>query len=192
MNSRNIHKVKKTINGRKLHMDVLDDGEFTTVNPECYDNLTGGKKYSVKDLVLLLLGVDAEIPLKKLLLMREAFLFEKELSYELKLNFEPLQFVPYKFGPYSKLLDETLDSMDDLLTIEYSSGKQEIKLNEKGKAEAEKLIATIQDYKIKKIKFIRIGWDQLGNKGILKRVYTDYPVYTANSEIKDDVLGDRQ
>ena len=36
----------------------------------------------------------------------------------------------------------------------------------------------------------RIGWDQWGNRGILKRVYTDYPIYTANSEIKDDILGD--
>ena len=191
MNSKNIRKVKKNIGGRVIQMEVCDDGEFTTVNPKCYDKLTKGKKYSVKEMILLLLGVDAEIPLKKLLLMKEAFLFEKELSYELELNFDSLQFVPYKFGPYSKILDETLDSMDDLLTIEYSAGKYEIKLNEKGKMEAEKLIETLPDDKVNKIKFTRIGWDQWGNKGILKRVYTDYPVYTVNSEIKDDVLGDR-
>ena len=190
MNSKNIRKVKKNIGGRVIQMEVCDDGEFTTVNPKCYDKLTRGKKYSVKEMILLLLGVDAEIPLKKLLLMKEAFLFEKELSYELELNFDSLQFVPYKFGPYSKILDETLDSMDDLLTIEYSAGKYEIKLNEKGKMEAEKLIETLPDDKVNKIKFTRIGWDQWGNKGILKRVYTDYPVYTVNSEIKDDVLGD--
>ncbi len=190
MNSKNIRKVKKNIGGRVIQMEVCDDGEFTTVNPKCYDKLTKGKKYSVKEMILLLLGVDAEIPLKKLLLMKEAFLFEKELSYELELNFDSLQFVPYKFGPYSKILDETLDSMDDLLTIEYSAGKYDIKLNEKGKMEAEKLIETLPDDKVNKIKFTRIGWDQWGNKGILKRVYTDYPVYTVNSEIKDDVLGD--
>lgn len=190
MNSNNIRKVKKNIGGRVIQMEVCDDGEFTTVNPKCYDKLTKGKKYSVKEMILLLLGVDAEIPLKKLLLMKEAFLFEKELSYELELNFDSLQFVPYKFGPYSKILDETLDSMDDLLIIEYSAGKYEIKLNEKGKMEAEKLIETLPGDKVNKIKFTRIGWDQWGNKGILKRVYTDYPVYTVNSEIKDDVLGD--
>lgn len=190
MNSKNIRKVKKNINGQEILMEVCDDGEFTTVNPKCYDKLTKGRKYSVKEMVLLLLGVDADIPLKKLLLMKEAFLFEKELSYELDLNFESLQFVPYKYGPYSEILDETLDSMGDLLTVEYSSGKYEIKLNEKGKIEAEKLIETLPDNKINKIKFTRIGWDQWGNKGILKRVYTDYPVYIVNSEIKDDVLGD--
>lgn len=184
MDSRNILRVKKNIGGRKIRMEVLNDGEFTTVNPKCYDKLTEGKTYSVKDMILLLLGVGAEIPLKKLLLMREAFLFEKELSYELGLNFESLKFVPYRFGPCSKLLDETLDSMDDLLTVEYSSGKYEIKLNEKGKTEAEKLIETILTDKIIKIRFIRIGWDQLGNKGILKRICTDYPVYVINSEIR--------
>ena len=190
MNSKNIRKVKKNINGREIHMEVCEDGEFTTVNPKCYDKLTEGRRYSVKEMILLLLGVDEEIPLKKLLLMKEAFLFEKELSYELDLNFESLQFIPYKFGPYSKILDETLDLMDDLLTVEYSSGKYEIKLNEKGKAEARKVIETLPDDKISKIRFTRIGWDQWGNKGILKRVYTDYPIYTVNSEIKDDVLGD--
>ena len=190
MNSKNIRKVKKNINGREIHMEVCEDGEFTTVNPKCYDKLTEGRRYSVKEMILLLLGVDEEIPLKKLLLMKEAFLFEKELSYKLDLNFESLQFIPYKFGPYSKILDETLDLMDDLLTVEYSSGKYEIKLNEKGKEEARKVIETLPDDKISKIRFTRIGWDQWGNKGILKRVYTDYPIYTVNSEIKDDVLGD--
>ena len=190
MDSKNIRKVKKNINGREIHMEVRDDGGFTTVNPKCYDNLIKGRKYSVREMVLLLLGVDAEIPLKKLLLMKEAFLFEKELSYDLELSFESLQFIPYKFGPYSKILDETLDSMEELLTIEYSAGKYEIRLNEKGKIEAEKLIETLPEDKIDRIRFTRIGWDQWGNKGILKRVYTDYPIYTVNSRIKDDVLGD--
>ena len=56
-------------------------------------------------MLLLLLGVDAEVPLKKILLMKEAFLFEKELSYDLDLNFDSLKFVPYKYGSYSMLLD---------------------------------------------------------------------------------------
>ena len=190
MDSNNIRKVKKNIGGREIQMEVCDEGEFTTVNPEYYDKLTRGKRYSVKEMILLLLGVDADIPLKKVLLMKEAFLFEKELSYELDLNFESLQFVPYKFGPYSNILDETLDSMGNLLTIEYSAGKHEIKLNDNGKLEAEKLMETIPDDKINKIKFTRIGWDQLGNRGILKRLHIDYPVYIVNSKIRDDVLVD--
>ena len=190
MNSKNIRKVKKNVGGRVIQMEVCDDGEFTTVNPKCYDKLTKGKKYLVKEMILLLLGVDAEIPLKKLLLMKESFLFEKELSYELELNFDSLQFVPYKFGPYSKIFDETLDSMDDLLKVEYSAGKYEIKLNVKGKMEAEKLIETLPEDKVNKIKFTRIGWDQWGNKGILKRICTDYPAYTVNPEIENSVLGD--
>lgn len=191
MNSKNIRVIKKNINGREIRIEVCDEGEFTTVNPKCYDNLYEGKKYSIKDMLLLLLGVDYDVPLKKILLMKEAFLFEKELSYELGLNFDSLKFIPYKYGPYSKLLDDTLREMDDLLIIDNSSRKHEIILNEKGKKEAEKLINTLSPEKINKIRFSRIGWDQWGNRGILKRVYTDYPVYIVNSEIKDDVLGDK-
>lgn len=190
MNSKNIHKEKKYINGKEVYIEVCEDGEFTTVNPKCYDNLFGvGEKHSIKELLLLLLGVDPEIPLKQTLLMKEAFLFEKELSFELNLIFEPLNYVPYKFGPYSKTLDDTIDSMHDLLDISVSSNKKEIKLNEKGKREALKFINSLPKDKVKKLKMKRIGWDQWGNKGILKRVYTDYPVYTARSEIKDEVLG---
>lgn len=190
MNSNNIHKVKTTINHKEVYIEVCDEGEFTTVNPKCYNKLTGGnEKYSLKELLLLLLGVDPEIPLKQLLLMKEAFLFEKEVSYELNLSFKPLNYIPYKYGPYSKLLDETIESMGDLLEISASTNKREIRLSEKGKIEAERFINSLPKDKVDKLRLKRIGWDQLGNRGILKRVYFDYPVYTANSEIKDDVLG---
>ena len=99
MDSKNIRNIKRNVNGREILMEVCDEGEFTTVNPKCYDNLTGDEKYSIKDMLLLLLGVDSEIPLKKVLLMKEAFLFEKELSYELDLTFDSLKFIPYKYGP---------------------------------------------------------------------------------------------
>ena len=96
--------------------------------------------------------------------MKEAFLFEKELSYELDLTFDSLKFIPYKYGPYSRLLDDTLDEMSDLLIIDNSSRKYEIKLNDEGKRQAEKLIETLPVEKVNKIRFTRIGWDQWGNK----------------------------
>lgn len=102
----NTWTVKKNIGGCKIQMEVCDEGEFTTVNPECYNNLTGSKKYSIRDMLLFLLGVDREVPLKKILLVREAFVFEKELVYDLNLSFEPLKFKPYKYGPNSRLLDD--------------------------------------------------------------------------------------
>lgn len=188
MDSNNIHKIKTTINNKEICIEVCEEGEFTTVNPKCYDKLTGNNKYSIEQLLLLLLGVDPEIPLKQILLMKEAFLFEKELSYELDLSFKSLNYIPYKYGPYSKLLDETIKTMDDLLEISFSSNKREIKLSEKGKIKAEEFINSLPEDKVNILRLKRIGWDQLGNKGILKRVYSDYPVYTVNSEIKDDVL----
>lgn len=190
MTSDTIRKIKKTINGEEIYIEVRDENGFTTVNPKCYSHLNGiGKKFSVKEAILLLLGVDPEIPLKKTLLMKESFLFEKELSHELKLNLESFQFVPYRYGPYSRKLEDTLDSMDGLIVISRGN-KKEVTLTEEGKKEAQKLLDSLSPLIVNKLKFKRIGWDQWGNRGILKRVYTDYPIFTVNSEIKDDVLGE--
>lgn len=190
MTSEAIRKIKKNINGEEIYIEVRDENGFTTVNPKCYSHLNGvGRKFSVKEALLLLLGVDPEIPLKKTLLMKESFLFEKELSHELKLNLESFQFAPYKYGPYSKKLDVTLDSMDGLIIIS-GGNKKEVTLTDDGKREAQRLLALLPQSTIEKLKFKRIGWDQWGNRGILKRVYTDYPIFTVKSEIKDDVLGE--
>ena len=123
-----IRKIKKNINGQDIYIEVRDENGFTTVNPKCYSHLNGvGKKFSVKEAILLLLGVDPEIPLKMTLLMKESFLFEKELSHELNLNLESFQFVPYRYGPYSRKLEDTLNSMDGLIVIS-SVNKKEITL----------------------------------------------------------------
>lgn len=190
MTSDTIRKIKKNINGEEIYIEVRDENGFTTVNPKCYSHLNGvGRKFSVKESILLLLGVDPEIPLKMTLLMKESFLFEKELSYELKLNLESFQFVPYKYGPYSRKLEDTLDSMDGLIVIS-NGNKNEVTLTDEGKKEAQKLLDSLSQSTIEKLKFKRLGWDQWGTRGILKRVYTDYPIYIVKSEIKDEILGD--
>lgn len=191
MTSEAIRKIKKNINGEEIYIEVLDEENgFTTVNPKCYSHLEGvGRKFSVKDSLLLLLGVDPDIPLKKTLLMKESFLFEKELSHELNLNLESFQFFPYRFGPYSNLIDDALNSMEGLIIIGRGN-KKEITLTAEGKREAQKLLDSLSSSTVESLRFKRIGWDQFGNKGILKRVYTDYPIFTVKSEIKDEVLGE--
>ena len=189
MTSNDVRKIKKNINGEEIYIEVRDENGFTTVNPKCYSHLNGvGRKFSVKEALLLLLGVDPEVPLKKLLLMKESFLFEKELSHELNLNLESFQFIPYRYGPYSRLLDDTLDSMDRLISIS-GGNKKEVLLTEEGIKEAQKLLDSLPSSTVNKLRFKRLGWDQWGTRGILKRVYTDYPIYTVKSEIKNEVLG---
>lgn len=191
MASNDIRKIKKRINGENIYIEVCDEENgFTTVNPKCYSHLNGvGRKFSVKESILLLLGVDPEIPLKMTLLMKELFLFEKELSYKLKLNIESFQFVPYRYGPYSRKLEDTLHSMDGLIVIS-NGNKKEVTLTDDGKKEAQNLLDSLSPSTIEKLKFKRLGWDQWGTRGILKRVYTDYPIYIVKSEIKDEVLGE--
>lgn len=179
MTPKNTHKIKKQVNGEEFNLEVMNEGGFLTVNPKHYDNLNGtGEKYSVEEMVLLLLGVDNEVPIKHTILMKEAFLFEKELSYELNIKFEPLHYTPSKNGAYSEILDKTLKQMKELLTISTSTRKKEIKLNKKGKKHATQLIKTLPKNKINKIKLKRIGWDQYGTQGIQHRIHIDYPLYT--------------
>lgn len=188
MTSEAIRKIKKNINGEEIYIEVRDENGVTTVNPKCYSHLNGvGRKFSVKEALLLLLGVDPKIPLKRILLMKELFLFEKELAHKLKLNLESFQFEPYKYGPYSRKLDDVLNSMDGLIFIS-KGNKKEITLTEEGIKEAQKLLDSLPPSTVEQLKFKRLGWDQWGTKGILKRVYTDYPIFTVKSEIKDEVL----
>ncbi|WP_458456517.1 hypothetical protein [Methanobrevibacter sp.] len=45
MTSDTIHKIKKTINGEEIYIEVRDENGFTTVNPKYYSHLNGiGKK----------------------------------------------------------------------------------------------------------------------------------------------------
>ena len=52
--------------------------------------------------------------------MKVAFLFEKELSHDLNLKFEPLHYVPYKYGHYNEILDKTIKEMDSLIEKTFS------------------------------------------------------------------------
>ena len=47
--------------------------------------------------------------------------------------------------------------------------------------EAKKFIETLPINIINKIKLVRIGWDQLGNKGIINVIRVYYPLYIAKS-----------
>jgi len=91
-------KIKEKIGNEWVELEVLDENELITVNPNTYDKILNkrseSEKLGIKELILLLLGVDPDIPLKLTLLMKEAFLIEKELSNVLEINFDNLDFYP--------------------------------------------------------------------------------------------------
>lgn len=134
------------------------------------------KVYSIQEMILLLLGLNENNPLKKKLLIREAFLFEKEFFNDMNMHFKSAEFTPGKYGPESKLIINTLNSMYDLIMISPTQ-KQEIYLTTKGKIKARKFINMIEIEKINKIKYRKDGWDQWGVQIILKKIQKDYPEY---------------
>lgn len=186
---------KEIIPGYVTEVEVCEECGLTLVNPMDAELILSIKDKNedilkTKDIIILLLGLYPEIPLKETLMMKEAFLLEKEVSNEIKLNMESLNFYPYKFGPFSDLLENNLKKIDgDLIQIQVSeSGKKLIKLTDEGKIKAKELIQNMPKSKVDKLKLKRRGWDQFGNTGILRRVYRNYPVYASKSKIKDDIM----
>jgi len=192
-------KIKKVLpSGNSVEIEVFNENGLNTVNPADTNrllnkNVIEAPSLSSKELILLLLGVDPDIPIKETLFMKEAFLMEKEGASEIGLNLESLNFFPHHYGPYSKDLDDSLKELDgDIIDIHLEHGKKLIKLNESGKKIAKNLLKGMPHDKIEKLRYKRVGWDQYGNRGILLRVYRDYPVYTSKSKIKEELLGEKE
>ncbi len=144
------------------------------------------KKYSLQDLILILL-VARDIPIHgRTLIMKELFLLYKRL---LSNKTQDPKFVKYRLGPYSFHLVEIIKIMnsDGLVEVKgrKNSNSESFKLTKKGKNDAtkifKKLPASIKKDIIKK----RKGWDQLGTNGILNYVYSHYPSYKEKSILKN-------
>ena len=132
--------------------------------------------YSVKDMILIILGIDEDFPMKKKVVIREAFLFEKELFNKTDLIFESCEFKAGKFGPESEVIDSEINKMNRLIT-DY---RGKLYLTEKGKIKARNLIDKIDDDFIRKIRHKKDGLDQWGVQTLLKKISRDYPEYTSD------------
>ncbi|MBQ2832585.1 hypothetical protein [Methanobrevibacter sp.] len=146
-----------------------------------------GTKLSAKEFILLLLNSDNQKPIKgNLFFQKEMFLIVEEVYPELR---EELNFIPYNYGPYSFNLVNILKNLkkDNLITFEDFDGN-EYSITSEGEEYLNK-IDFPKDI-IKKVNRLKIGSNKLGYKGLLRYVYFNYPKYTKNSKIKDDVLGE--
>lgn len=145
-------------------------------------------KLSAKEFILLLLNSDNQKPIKgNLFIQKEMFLIVEEVYPELR---EELEFIPYNYGPYSFKLVNMLSNLknDNLIYSFENIDANEYAITKKG----EKYLNQI-DFPsdiIKKVSKLKIGSNKLGYKGLLRYVYFNYPKYTKNSKIKDDVLGE--
>ncbi len=117
-------------------------------------------------------------------------------SREIDRRAEPLlEFFPFDFGPYSKVLAQAVNRMisEGLIASSSEVGpsgnvRTEYRLTSSGRAEAEKSLQTLGPKIVDRLKKLRRGAEQLGYQGILRHVYTRYPEFASASKIRDEVV----
>lgn len=199
--SRRTYK-RKLIRGTTVNVEICGKCGRVLVKPEDAQQLLiekGGKTKPLNpsEVVIALLGTYPERPIiNRIVMMKEAFLLEKEVARDIRLNIESLKFVPYNYGPYSKLIDDALRRLEEdrIIQIEKEAhGQKEIiKLTTKGKKIAKKLLERFSNENVRILKRKRKAWDQLGYYGILQKVYDEYPAYRTKSKIKEKIKPTRR
>lgn len=116
------------------------------------------------------------------------FLIKNET--DLKLN---LEFIPYKYGPFSKRIFEIIDEfqIEELVEIEHSSFNENskfIKLTPKGKDAASKIYAKLDDFEREAINGVVKRWGKESLSSILFYTYLTYPESAEASLIKNNIL----
>jgi uncharacterized protein YwgA len=115
-------------------------------------------------------------------------LFEEIFKNE-KILFQNPNFVPYNYGPYSftvmEIIENLRNSGDLVVQGRKNTKKEKFVLSKTAILKAKKKYSILPKNIKHIIKEKRVGWDQLGNDGILRYVYLNYPEYKEKSVIKD-------
>jgi uncharacterized protein YwgA len=188
--------------GKDVRIEICEQCGRELIHPDDAHRLLsdraseGAPRWDVTQVLLALLGAVSRPIINRIVLMKEVFLLEKEEARELNININQLGFIPYDYGPYSKLVDDAIREMEleGLLLIEREAqGQKEIIcLSEEGRHKADEILKTLEETKLERLRRKRKGWDQLGYSGILQKVYEEYPAYRTKSKIADKVLPTRR
>lgn len=137
-----------------------------------------GKKYSRKEVLLLLLGARERPIFGKTTLIKEFFLMFKENPLKLFFTAMP-EFKPYKYGPYDFGFESLIDLLkrDDLITA--SEGRYY--LTKRGEEVFQELVEGWDEDEILLLKRIRKSWDQKGTHGLMNYIYTNFPGFREKS-----------
>ena len=188
----------KTIGGQEVRVEECSICGRVLVHPEDAHKVLSergppdGLRMNAEDVLLSILGAYPNRPIyTRLALMKETFLFEKELAREIGISIKNLRFVPYKYGPYSRDVDDAIRNLeqDGLIRIDrVSAGQKEvIKLSDGGVEEAIRLLDGLDEEQLDRIREKRKAWDQLGYRGLLEKIYEEYPSYKTQSEIAEEL-----
>ena len=138
-------------------------------------------KLNALDIILLLLANGKTTG--RTMMQKQVFLAYKEV---LKDYSEDLLYHPDKYGPFSKLVEDSLKYLRNqglIKVINRGEGHQTYILTEEGKRKAEEISKKLPDEIKNALKNQKISWDEWDIKGILRYVCRKYPEYAVN--IKD-------
>jgi len=137
-------------------------------------------KLNALDIILLLLANGKTTG--RTMMQKQVFLAYKEV---LKDYSEDLLYHPDRYGPFSKLVEDSLKYLRNqglIKVINRGEGHQTYILTEEGKMKAEEISKKLPDEIKNALKNQKISWDEWDTKGILRYVCRKYPEYAVNIE----------
>jgi|GEM_PF-1906946 len=140
-------------------------------------------KLNALDIILLLLANGKTTG--RTMMQKQVFLAYKEV---LKDYSEDLLYHPDKYGPFSKLVEDSLKYLRNqglIKVINRGEGHQTYILTEEGKRKAEEISKKLPDEIKNALKNQKISWDEWDTKGILRYVYRKYPEYTTKTKVPE-------
>ena len=94
-------------------------------------------------------------------------------------------FFPYKYGAYSKTIDDSIEVLKKLGLIRVKPGKGEgvqYFITPKGKRSVTKKLKRMK-LNVDELKKKKSDWDEWTTRGIMKFVYRNYPEYTTKTKV---------
>jgi len=132
------------------------------------------------DLVLMLLSLS---PVKGTTMLQKQTFLAWETIF--KKQTTDLGFFPYKFGAYSKTIDDSLKVLENsgLITIKPAKGEGvRYSITPSGKRTISKKLKKM-DISLDELKEKKLDWDEWTTRGIMKYVYRNYPEYTTKTKV---------
>lgn len=144
-------------------------------------------KYDIADVVMLLLMAGDNKPIiGRIAMTKQVFLAVKEVFDES--GVQKIEFVPYRYGPYSFVLSQAVSDMvhDGILSVHgrKNTSSERFTLTKKGMRLAKNIDSKLDPPLRNMLVERRKSWDQCHTGGLLAYVYNKYPEYTDKSAVK--------
>ncbi|MFY9716466.1 MAG: hypothetical protein WAK40_00815 [Thermoplasmata archaeon] len=124
-------------------------------------------------------------------LMKEAFLLDHEGSSDEPLV-HPGPFIPYKYGPFSVKVATALDDLSNMGLVLPSKGDEStitFVLSAEGRKEAGELWAQMPPDAKRDLLVVKSSYNRQPLTSLLHYVYSKYPEYTVESELREQLVG---